>query len=166
MLVSIAHPKINYFFLIQTILREKKGFLNVEWHTAYAKHHSAPFFEKFFVPRGLSSFFAALEALRPLRTFGPLCPGKAAGTVSRSTRLSSRRLPLFYSLDLRLSRERGRASARQIKLLSIFSLEYIFIIFFISYVVVSRLLDVCWMSVGCLLNVCCSECWTDAPAYC
>lgn len=128
------------------------------------------FFEKFFVPRGLSSFFAALEALRPLRTFGPLCPGKAAGTVSRSTEAVIAATAAFLQLRLTpVARARPSFSeANKTSLfLSIFSLEYsLFIIFFISYVVVSRLLDVCWMSVGCLLNVCCSECWTDAPAYC
>lgn len=106
------------------------------------------FFEKFFVPRGLSSFLAALETLRPLRTFGPLCPGKRPALLHGRPRLSSRRLPLFYSLDLRLSRERGRASARQIKLLSIFSLEYIYLLYSLFLML---LLVACWTSVGRLL---------------
>lgn len=58
------------------------------------------FFEKFFVPRGLSSFFAALEALRPLRTFGSLCPGEAAGTVSRSTEAVIAATAAFLQLRL------------------------------------------------------------------
>lgn len=93
------------------------------------------FFEKFFVPRGLSSFFAALEALRPLRTFGPLCPGKAAGTVSRSTEAVIAATAAFLQLRLTLSRERGRASARQIKLLSfsLYSLLNIFIYYILYF---------------------------------
>lgn len=109
------------------------------------------FFEKFFVSRGLSAFLAALETLRPLRTFGPICPGKAAGTVSRSTEAVIAATAVFYSLDLRLSRERGRASARQIKLLSIFSLEYIYLLYSLFLML---LLVACWTSVGCLLDVC------------
>ena len=58
------------------------------------------FFEKFFVPRGLSSFFAALETLRPLRTFGPLCLGKAAGTVSWSTEAVIAATAAFLQLRL------------------------------------------------------------------
>lgn len=97
-------------------------------------------------------FLAAFETLRPLRTFGPLCPGKAAGTVSRSTEaIIAATAVFFYSLDLRLSRERGRASARQIKLLSIFSLEYIYLLYSLFLML---LLVACWTSVGCLLDVC------------
>lgn len=114
-------------------------------------------------------FLAALETLRPLRTFGPLCPGEAAGTVSRSTEAVIAATAAF--LQLRLTPvARARPSFSEANKTSLYILSCLFIIFFISYVVVSRLLDVCWMSVGRLLDVCCSECWTecwtDAPAYC
>ena len=112
----------------------------------------------------LGDFQRFLAALETLRTFGSLCPGEAAGTVSRSTEaVIAATAAFFYSLDLRLSRERGRASAKQIKLLSIFSLEYIYLLYSLFLML---LLVACWTSVGCLLDVCCSECWTDAPAYC
>lgn len=106
------------------------------------------FFEKFFVPRGLSAFFSGLGDFRPS---GLYAPGKRPALFHGRPRLSSRRLPLFYSLDLRLSRERGRASARQIKLLSILSLEYIYLLYSLFLML---LLVACWTSVGCLLDVC------------
>lgn len=108
------------------------------------------FFLRSTLPLGdFQRFLAALETLRPLRTFGSLCPGEAAGTVSRSTEaVIAATAAFFYSLDLRLSRERGRASARQIKLLSIFSLEYIYLLYSLFLML---LLVACWTSVGCLL---------------
>lgn len=97
-------------------------------------------------------FLAALETLRPLRAFGPRDSGRHCFTVDRGCHRGDCRF--FYSLDLRLSRERGRASARQIKLLSIFSLEYIYLLYSLFLML---LLVACWTSVGCLLDVC----WTS-----
>lgn len=119
------------------------------------------FFEKsfvprglFFVPRGLSSFFAALEALRPLRTFGPLCPGEAAGTASRSTEAVIAATAAFLQLRLTpVARARPSFSeANKTSLfLSIFSLEYIYLLYSLFLML---LLVACWTSVGCLLDVC------------
>lgn len=120
------------------------------------------FFEKFFVPRGLSAFLAALETLRPLRTFGPLCPGKAAGTVSRSTEAVIAATAAFLQFRLTpVARARPSFSeANKTSLfLSIFSLEYIYLLYSLFLMLllvacwtsVGCLLDVCWMSVGCLL---------------
>lgn len=113
------------------------------------------FFEKFFVPRGLSVFFSGLgdfKAFKDLRAFMPRGSGRHCFTVNRGCHRGDCRF--FYSLDLRLSRERGRASARQIKLLSIFSLEYIYLLYSLFLML---LLVACWKSVGCLLDVC----WTS-----
>ena len=76
----------------------------------------------------------------------PRGSGRHCFTVDRGGHRGDCRF--FYSLDLRLSRERGRASARQIKLLSIFSLEYIYLLYFLFLML---LLVACWTSVGCLL---------------
>lgn len=54
--------------------------------TQHTPNIKAPFFLRSSLSLGdFQRFLAALETLRPLRTFEPLCSGKAAGTVSRST---------------------------------------------------------------------------------
>ena len=120
--------------------------------TQHTPKQGAPFFEKFFVPRGLSVFFSGLGDFKDLRAFMSRGSGRHCFTVDRGCHRGDCRF--FYSLDLRLSRERGRASARQIKLLSIFSLEYIYLLYSLFLML---LLVACWKSVGCLLDVC----WTS-----
>ena len=153
--MSIAHPKINYFFSNTDYIKRKKRLFECRMaHSIRQTSWRAFFFEKFFVPRGLSSFFAALEALRPLRTFGPLCPGKAAGTVSRSTEAVIAATAAFLQLRLTpVARARPSFSeANKTSLfLSIFSLEYIYLLYSLFLML---LLVACWTSVGCLLDVC------------
>ena len=110
-------------------------------------------------------FLAALETLRllrPLRTFGPLCPGKAAGTVSRSTEAVIAATAAFLQLRLTpVARARPSFSEanKSCLFLSIFSLEYLYLLYSLFLMLllvacwtsVGCLLDVCWMSVGCLL---------------
>ena len=108
------------------------------------------FFEKFFVPRGLSAFFSGLGDFKDLRVFMPRGSGRHCFTVDRGCHRGDCR----FFLQLRLTPvARARPSFSEANKTSLYILSwiYLFIIFFISYVVVSRLLDVCWMSVGCLL---------------
>lgn len=51
--------------------------------TQHTPNIKAPFFLRSSL--SLGDFQCFLAAFETLRTFGPLCPGKAAGTVSRST---------------------------------------------------------------------------------
>lgn len=167
MLVSIAHPKINYFFSNTDYIKRKKRLFECRMTHSIRQTSWRAFFLRSSLSLGdFQRFLAALETLRPLRTFGPLCLGKAAGTVSWSTEAVIAATAAFLQLRLTpVARARPSFSeANKTSLfLSIFSLEYIYLLYSLFLML---LLVACWTSVGCLLDVCCSECWTDAPAYC